>query len=216
MNYLFSHQNYPGQFKHIAGALAADPQNQVVALVDDANKRAELIQPNVHLVSYKTPQGASKTTHPYLQGYEASIRRGQQIARVCLELQKKRFEPDIVCAHAGWGEALFIKEVFPKAILLDEPTSALDGAAAAAVCASLCRLADVIPVVVVTHSNEMARLADHLFFIARQGLAANGPASLLAEGPPELVFGAGFSAEVGAFVDAWKPLSSVRASLKGA
>lgn len=119
MKYLFSHQNYPGQFKHIAGVLAADPKNQVVALVDDANKRAELTQPNVHLVSYKTPQGGSQTTHPYLQGYEGSIRRGQQIVRACLELQKKGFEPDIVCAHAGWGEALFIKEVFPKAILLD-------------------------------------------------------------------------------------------------
>lgn len=119
MNYLFIHQNYPGQFKHIAAALAADPANQVWALVDETNLRDVAKQPGVTLVSYKTPQGASKSTHPYLTGYEASIRRGQQIVRVCLELKSRGFVPDIICAHAGWGEALFIKEVYPKAILLD-------------------------------------------------------------------------------------------------
>lgn len=119
MNYLFIHQNFPGQFKHIAAALAADPKNRVLALVDEANKRPELTPPDVQLVSYKTPQGASKTTHPYLLGYEASVRRGQQIVRACLALQQQGFRPDIICAHAGWGEALFIKEVFPAAILLD-------------------------------------------------------------------------------------------------
>lgn len=119
MNYLFIHQNFPGQFKHIAAALAADSKNHVLALVDEANKRPELVSPMVQFVSYKTPQGASKTTHPYLQGYEASVRRGQQIVRACLALQKRGFTPDVVCAHAGWGEALFIKEVYPQAILLD-------------------------------------------------------------------------------------------------
>jgi glycosyltransferase involved in cell wall biosynthesis len=119
MRYLFIHQNFPGQFRHIATVLATDPENQVVALVDEANRRASLVPASVTLASYKTPQGASKTTHPYLHSYEASIRRGQQIARACIELQKKGFVPDIVCAHAGWGEALFIKEVYPQAILLD-------------------------------------------------------------------------------------------------
>lgn len=119
MRYLFIHQNYPGQFKHIAAALAADPGNQVWALVDEANLRDVAKQPGVTLVSYKTPQGASKTTHPYLTGYEAAIRRGQQIVRVCLELKRRGFVPDIICAHAGWGEALFVKEVYPEAILLD-------------------------------------------------------------------------------------------------
>lgn len=119
VRYLFIHQNFPGQFKHITAVLAADPANQVIAAVDDANRRESLVSANVTLVSYKTPEGASKTTHPYLQGYEASIRRGQQIARVCLELKKKGFIPDIICAHAGWGEALFIKEVYPQSILLD-------------------------------------------------------------------------------------------------
>ena len=32
MKILFVHQNFPGQFMHLAPALAADPQNTVVAL----------------------------------------------------------------------------------------------------------------------------------------------------------------------------------------
>ena len=119
MRYLFIHQNFPGQFRHIASALAVDAGNRVVAIVDEANHRPALVGPGVELLTYKTPQGAAKTTHPYLQGYEAAIRRGQQIARACLALKQRGFVPDIVCAHAGWGEALFIKEIFPQAILLD-------------------------------------------------------------------------------------------------
>jgi len=32
MNILFIHQNFPAQFKHLAPALAADKNNQVIAL----------------------------------------------------------------------------------------------------------------------------------------------------------------------------------------
>lgn len=119
MRYLFIHQNYPGQFKHLAATLAAMPGNQVVAVVDEKNRREATAQPNVWLFSYPTPQGASKETHWYLKSYEGAIRRGQQIAKLGLELKAKGFEPDIVCAHAGWGEALFLKEVFPQAVILD-------------------------------------------------------------------------------------------------
>ena len=32
MNVVFIHQNFPGQFRHIAGALAADPANRVLSI----------------------------------------------------------------------------------------------------------------------------------------------------------------------------------------
>ncbi|OAM51321.1 glycosyl transferase family 1 [Methylovorus sp. MM2] len=120
MKYLFIHQNYPGQFKHLAPAIAAIPGNQVVAIVDDKNKRAASIQKNVTLYSYPAPQGSSKETHWYLRNYEGAIRRGQQVVRLLMELRdKQKFIPDVICAHAGWGEALFLKEVFPDAVVLD-------------------------------------------------------------------------------------------------
>ncbi|HZN85771.1 MAG TPA: glycosyltransferase, partial [Burkholderiales bacterium] len=39
--------------------------------------------------------------------------------RTCLELRKGGFVPDVICAHPGWGEALYLKEVFPEAKLLN-------------------------------------------------------------------------------------------------
>lgn len=121
MKYLFIHQNYPGQFKHLAGELAKIPGNKIVALVDEKNLReaSSNLSPGITLMSYATPRGATKETHRYLYTYESSIRRGQQIAKHCLSLQAKKFVPDIICAHAGWGEALFLKDIFPDALVLN-------------------------------------------------------------------------------------------------
>jgi glycosyltransferase involved in cell wall biosynthesis len=35
-----------------------------------------------------------------------------------LQLKKQGFYPDVIFAHIGWGEALFLKDVFPKARVL--------------------------------------------------------------------------------------------------
>lgn len=48
---------------------------------------------------------------------EAAVRRGQSVARVALDLRRRGFRPDVICAHPGWGEALFLKDVFPEAKL---------------------------------------------------------------------------------------------------
>jgi len=45
------------------------------------------------------------------------VRRGQMVVRACLELKKRGFVPDAIYAHPGWGEALFLKDVFPDARL---------------------------------------------------------------------------------------------------
>jgi glycosyltransferase involved in cell wall biosynthesis len=120
MKYLFIHQNYPGQFRHLAAALAATPGNHIAAIADEksAKEAAASLPANAVLLTYASPPGASKETHQYLRSYEASIRRGQQVARLLLTLRDKGYTPDIICVHAGWGEALFIKEVFPKALVL--------------------------------------------------------------------------------------------------
>jgi glycosyltransferase involved in cell wall biosynthesis len=49
---------------------------------------------------------------------EAATLHGQAVARVLLEMKKKGFTPDAVLAHPGWGESLFVKDVFPDARLV--------------------------------------------------------------------------------------------------
>ena len=119
MRILFVHQNFPGQYRHLAPALADSPANEVLAIGEEASiRRMQGFHPRVRLLGYPQPQGASRQTHHYLRSSEAAVRRGQSVARLALELRRQGFVPDVICAHPAWGEALFLKDVFPAARLL--------------------------------------------------------------------------------------------------
>lgn len=119
MNILLVHQNFPGQFKHLAPALASNPSNRVVAFGDRGNfKERTASFPGIEFHSYPTPKGASTATHHYLRGIEAGIRRGQAVYRLANQV-KKNFYPDLIFCHPGWGEGLYLKDVFPNARLLN-------------------------------------------------------------------------------------------------
>ncbi len=113
MNILFIHQNFPGQYRHTAKALAADPANRVVALA--MHRRDTIAGVQLILHTDKRPQ---TSLHPYLGQYEKQIQNGLSVARAAQELRQSGFTPDVICAHPGWGEALFIKSVYPEARLL--------------------------------------------------------------------------------------------------
>ena len=119
MNLLFLHQNFPAQFRHIAAHFAADPAHRVVAIGEAANlKRAIGLHPRIELCPYPAPQPAGKASHPWLQGYDAALRYGLASAAIAGQLKARGFHPDLVVAHPGWGETLFLREVFPEARLV--------------------------------------------------------------------------------------------------
>lgn len=113
MNVLFVHQNFPGQFRHLAQQLASIPENRVVALtMSDASGL-----PGVTCVRHQIPASALQP-HPYVQEFNTQVYRGQSSAQAALALRSKGFKPDLIWAHPGWGEALFLKDVFPDAQLV--------------------------------------------------------------------------------------------------
>lgn len=115
--YLFIHQNFPGQFLHVARELANDPLNLVVGIGDASNiARRPPIHPRIKTLGYSTHGKGGKATHHYLREHEGHIRRGQSLARFLIKLRdQKGFYPDVVVCHPAWGEGLFLKDVFPKA-----------------------------------------------------------------------------------------------------
>ncbi len=116
MNYLFVHQNFPGQFLHVVRALASQPEHRVVCVGDAVSiKGRTVVHPHIELHAYQALKQLSQNTHHYVVGFEAQIRRGQDVARTVLDLKQQGFEPDVVVAHPGWGEALFLRDVFPQA-----------------------------------------------------------------------------------------------------
>ena len=114
MNILFIHQNFPGQFKHLAPALAKRG-HRVVALTMQKVKEARW--QGVELVPYAVTQGSTPGTHPWVVDFETKIIRAEGAFRACLALKEQGFAPDAIIAHPGWGESLFLKEVWPEAKL---------------------------------------------------------------------------------------------------
>lgn len=94
------------------------PGNRVVALGEQVNVSRRERLPGVQTLTYASAAATSPATHTYLREYEGAVRRGQQVARSLVALRAGGFVPDVVCAHPGWGEALFVKEVFPATPLL--------------------------------------------------------------------------------------------------
>lgn len=90
----------------------------------------------------------------------------------------------------------------PQAIFLDEPTSALDGVAGAKVVESVLALSKTRPTVVVTHDERIARLSGRVLFLGRPAAGAEG-AEILADGPPEHVFGPRMRPELARIVTAF-------------
>ena len=115
MNILFIHQNFPGQFKFLAPALAANPAHTVVAMtmqkVNAANWQG------VRLVAYNASRGTTPNVHPWVSDFETKTIRAEACFRAALKLQAEGFAPDVIVAHPGWGESLFLKDVWPDARL---------------------------------------------------------------------------------------------------
>jgi glycosyltransferase involved in cell wall biosynthesis len=114
MRFLFVHQNFPGQFGHVAAALAQ--QGHEVVAVGEARRLEARPSPHVGIlrVGYDTPAAASPGAHPNLRKFEADVRRGEVVARLATDLHRRGLRPDVVVAHPGWGETLFLKDVFSQ------------------------------------------------------------------------------------------------------
>jgi glycosyltransferase involved in cell wall biosynthesis len=114
MQILFLHSNFPAQFRHMAAALAKDPNNRVVfGTMQTAGEIA-----GVKKVLYQPQRQVNPQSHGYLLRMEAAVLQGQSMYRVARELKQQGFVPDIVYGHAGWGSTLFMRDIFPESVHL--------------------------------------------------------------------------------------------------
>lgn len=121
MRILFVHQNYPGQYRYLAPALAARG-HEVKALGIEENPYAKH-QPGVDVLRYRleideAAKRRAANIHPLLQDTQSKIARGEGTAIAAQALKKRGFVPDLICVHPGWGEAIFLKDVWPHARML--------------------------------------------------------------------------------------------------
>lgn len=120
MRLLFIHQNLPGQYRHLLGYYGQRSGYEVVGVGEMKRLKQNFRKPvpGVRLLGYDTPPAIGKAAPPILSTTEGAIRRGQGVLGVLLRLKKAGFYPDVVCAHPGWGETLFLKDVYPRSRLI--------------------------------------------------------------------------------------------------
>ena len=110
MKFLFSHRNFPAQFKHILLELAKDPENEIVFLTGTPNN----VQiKGVQKYTYKLKRKVPENCHRYLRQYEVAVIHGQSAAETAINLKKQGFIPDVIYAHSR-GNSMFLKDIFPN------------------------------------------------------------------------------------------------------
>ena len=113
MKILFVHQNFPGQFPHLAPALAARG-HQVLALTAETNMRPSPVK----VIKYRKPEPVT-IAPPLTRMYAECAERGARAALAAAQMRDRHgYVPDLIFGHSGWGETLFLREVWPEARLL--------------------------------------------------------------------------------------------------
>ena len=118
MRILFVHQNFPGQYVHIVQRLARAGSHQLVALGINEPDVNRPLPESLNYFRYPLERGNTQGIHPFVTETETKIIRAEGCARAAEQLKAKGFTPDLICAHPGWGEALFLKAIWPDSPLL--------------------------------------------------------------------------------------------------
>jgi len=112
VNFLFIHQNFPGQFVHAVRYLA-QAGHQVNFITQPRSAQIA----GVRKLEYQ-PELPQSCGHDYLRELQSAVANGVEVARLCEWLKRDGFVPDVVIGHNGWGEILYVKDVWPQTPLL--------------------------------------------------------------------------------------------------
>lgn len=116
MKILFVHPNMPGQYRNLCRLMAADSNNTVVFLTKE--NRPDMA--GIHKVEYRLGRTTVPSTHRYLTGLENAVLQGQEAWRACRKLQQEEgFTPDVIVGHPGWGDCLYLKDLWPEVPMLN-------------------------------------------------------------------------------------------------
>ncbi|BDQ33242.1 glycosyltransferase [Pseudodesulfovibrio portus] len=111
MRVLITHTNFPAQFRHIAEYLGHSEQNQIVFATRTLRK--EWAIPGVTKVVFAPDTKTESLPHPLARGYDDNLRHGTAMVQACETLKKRGFVPDVILGHSGWGQTMFLRDVFP-------------------------------------------------------------------------------------------------------
>lgn len=114
MRILFVHNNFPGQYKRIAEHLQGSKNHELLSASLATSAQSSLARS----IKYKPHRQPSDQIHPATHYTESAVLLGQGALRSFVALRQTGWKPDIVLAHSGWGNSMFIKDAWPDTKLL--------------------------------------------------------------------------------------------------
>ncbi|TFL18416.1 glycosyltransferase family 4 protein [Jannaschia formosa] len=115
MKILLVHQNMPGQYREMLDWLIAQGGHDLVFLTQRRNY-PEL--PGVRKVVYAPHHRPAQDAYGLSKVWEEATGAGYGAAMAAQALRGEGFTPDIILGHTGWGELLFMKQVWPDVPIL--------------------------------------------------------------------------------------------------
>ncbi|TAA51739.1 glycosyltransferase [Shinella sp. JR1-6] len=111
MRILFVHNNFPGQYARIVRHLKGRRDVDMLSASLASNKQPAPIK----RIEYTPHREARRDIHPALSYTETSVIRGQAAYTALLPVKAKGWKPDIILTHSGFGDGLFLKDLWPQA-----------------------------------------------------------------------------------------------------
>ena len=114
MRILFSHTNFPAQFRRLVPALVQEGHD-VVFLAKSKEWHATHSE-GFRLLKYECArEGGSAAIHPYLRKFESAVLEGQACYRLAMGLVDEGWFPDWIINHVGYGNGFYLGDAFPQA-----------------------------------------------------------------------------------------------------
>lgn len=104
------HQGFPAQLEGWTQALIQDG-HRIIAL---HQQPCSLQHPNLRLLRWHPSQANGRDTFRDAREFESKLIRAAAVADCAELLAKQGVKPDLVIAHPGWGETLYLKSIWPE------------------------------------------------------------------------------------------------------
>jgi glycosyltransferase involved in cell wall biosynthesis len=109
-NFLFVHNNFPAQLGFVAAAMVG--RGHACRAIASSTGREVA---GVPLLRWVAKRGSTPGVFGPATRAEADLIRGRAAAEAALRLREAGWTPDVIVGHPGWGETVFLSEVFPAA-----------------------------------------------------------------------------------------------------
>ena len=103
------HQGFPAQLESWIRALIA-AGHRVVAL---HQQHCSLDLPGLQLLRWQPPRGNGRDTFAEVREVETKFLRAAGVATQARKLAAQGLQPDLILAHPGWGETLYLSSIWP-------------------------------------------------------------------------------------------------------